>query len=106
MLSFAQAVALAVFASYFTLILALFWLILRSIPWQLSRRNGRRTSLYGCLALASFGHTWFCASAPFLHPVTDHCTDMIKYLLVRVFEFPLNVVSTHHSGATPTTTRT
>ncbi|EJD55018.1 hypothetical protein AURDEDRAFT_140727 [Auricularia subglabra TFB-10046 SS5] len=54
-----QLLALSVFSSYFTVIILLFILILRSIQWRQPRRKGRHAVVYGSLAVVSLAHTWY-----------------------------------------------
>jgi hypothetical protein len=57
----ANAFAFTVFISYFLLIGALFWIILRSLPLprQASTSNLKAWVFIG-LTLGSLVHTWFC----------------------------------------------
>lgn len=59
-----HAAALLVFASYFVAIIGLFALIITSLLKSngLSGSNGFKISTFIFLTLASFVHTWFCAS--------------------------------------------
>jgi hypothetical protein len=66
LLTRSELVALSIFVSYFVLILSLFVLIVHSL-WlkhsqqlQLQERRGIPVSLFSCLAIASFGFTWYC----------------------------------------------
>jgi hypothetical protein len=66
LLTRSELVALSIFVSYFVLILSLFALIVHSL-WrkhnqQLKQqeRRGTSVSLFSCLAIASFGFTWYC----------------------------------------------
>jgi len=59
-----QLIALAIFGSYFSVILVLFVAIVRIIPWANTRTSTQkgRVRLFAGLALASFAHTWYCMS--------------------------------------------
>jgi hypothetical protein len=52
--------ALSVFSSYFLVIGALFWIILRSLPPLHPAAGKLKSSVFALLALGSFFHTWFC----------------------------------------------
>jgi len=55
-----EMVALAIFSSYFLIILGLFTIILRSLRKNITRNVGNpQTLLYAVLALFSFAHTWY-----------------------------------------------
>lgn len=53
-------VALGIFASYFFIILALFTIILWSVPATGKATSVGKTWLFRFLTLGSLGHTWFC----------------------------------------------
>ncbi|KAH7103174.1 hypothetical protein BKA62DRAFT_70206 [Auriculariales sp. MPI-PUGE-AT-0066] len=61
MISLSQLVALAIFGSYFSLILILFGVIAHTIRWRDAETSSqkRRVGVYASLALASFLHTWY-----------------------------------------------
>ena len=56
----AHLLAVLIFVSYFLVILALFTLLLRSLPSRKSHHNGLAIYAFSFLTVASFAHTWFC----------------------------------------------
>lgn len=64
-----QLFALSVFGCYFGVIILLFIVVLRSMPWRQPRQKGRHALVYGSLAVFSLAHTWYY---------------MIRFLLVRL----------------------
>lgn len=67
-LSSSDVLALAIFISYFSLILGLFALIWRSLPTRANTAAGYgsynyRSLVFGLLTIGSFAHTWFCKSS-------------------------------------------
>lgn len=54
-----QLFALSVFGCYFGVIILLFIVVLRSMPWRQPRQKGRHALVYGSLAVFSLAHTWY-----------------------------------------------
>lgn len=71
----ANAFAFTVFISYFLIIAALFWIILRSLPLPHPSTNKLKVLTFGGLALGSLVHTWFCMFSTLIYiletPIDD-----------------------------------
>jgi hypothetical protein len=61
-----NAFAFTVFTSYFLLIGALFWIILRSLPIPRASTSSLKAWVFVGLTLGSLVHTWFCTFQPLL----------------------------------------
>lgn len=111
-ISRAELGALAVFASYFSIIGGLFLLILRNLPPRSVARPGRTAYVFIALALGSFAHTWFCectsgivrGCVSYYIPKSRHVQIYGgKYLFREAVSFKLIFTACIHSGVSRTT---